>query len=161
MSNVVSELLLLQAQELWELRRADDADRSLECIAALEEQICELRCENSNLRAALELKEIELDRCRAVQECEKERAKEKDSEKNDQGSKLSRDRLEKMEFQRKMANLKKDNEEKDVEIRQLKNKLATAKESHKKQMEAESMKHQQEIFILQQLLKEARTATSP
>ena len=92
-----------------------------------------------------------------MQECEKEKAKDKRLDKNDSDSKGNRDKLEKIELQRKISNLKKESDDKDLEIRQLKSKLATAKDSFKKQSESESMKYQQEIFILQQLLKEARS----
>ncbi len=160
MADLVSEFVLWQTQELAALCRQNDVDSNQELVCHLKEQIQDLQYENSNLRAALELKDIELERCRAVQECEKEKAREKDSEKSESGFKSSKDRLEKLESHRKIAQLKKENEEKDVEIRQLKSRMNFLKDSHKKQNDAECMKHQQEIYILQQLLKEARSATS-
>ena len=152
----ICDILLEQSQALHELHCLDEHMRNKDHVSRLQEEIRELRSENSNLRAALELKEIELERCRAVQECEKEKAKDKRLDKNDSDSKGNRDKLEKIELQRKISNLKKESDDKDLEIRQLKSKLATAKDSFKKQSESESMKYQQEIFILQQLLKEAR-----
>jgi hypothetical protein len=160
----ISYLALDQSRELNQLRTEREHARHGIVTEQYDDAIRGLRTENSELRAALELKEIELERCRAVQDAQlSEMDKSRDikgSEKGDPLNKSSRDRLEKVELQRKNAQLKKENDDKDMEIRQLKSKLIALRDQHKKQVDADNIKHQQEIFILQQLLKEARSSTA-
>jgi hypothetical protein len=158
----ISFIALEQCQVLNQLRSDNEHAQQQLITKQYLDEIRGLRTENSDLRAALELKEIELERCRAVQDAQQnEMEKSRDTKGSDKGdltNKSNRDRLEKVELQRKYAQLKKENEEKDTEIRQLKGKLSATKDQYKKQVDADNIKHQQEIFILQQLLKEARAS---
>jgi hypothetical protein len=159
----ISHLALDQSRELNQLRTDREHARRVIITRQYEDEIRGLRTENSDLRAALELKEIELERCRAVQDAQlSEMEKSRDnrgSEKGDLLNKSSRDRLEKVELQRKNTQLRKESDDKDIEIRQLKSKLIASRDQYKKQVDADNIKHQQEVFILQQLLKEARSST--
>jgi hypothetical protein len=58
--SLISNFAIEQCRDVWELRVYSEECIHQNSVSTLEDEIRELRKENSNLRAALELKEIEL-----------------------------------------------------------------------------------------------------